>query len=352
LLIKKSEGVVCMKQYKGYILETVEKLLKTESPSGFCHHIMALLKDEAASLGYTMTFTNKGCGMITIKGKSEEVLGLSAHADTLGAMVRAIKPSGTIRFTSIGGYMMNSVEGEYCKIFTRDDKVYEGTILTTMPSVHVYSEAAEHKRSEENMEIRIDEIVSSKEDVEKLGIEVGNFIAFDPRVHITESGFVKSRHLDDKAGVAILFALLKYIQDYNIVPEKTIKLFISTYEEVGHGSAYIPDDISELIAIDMGAMGDDLCCTEREVSICVKDSSGPYDYHMVNRLVTLAKEHQISYAPDVYPRYASDVSASLNAGNNIKGALIGPGVHASHGMERTHIKGMMNTLQLLIEYIK
>lgn len=341
-----------MKHYKGYLLEIVEKLLRKESPSGFCHHIMALIKEEAAALGYSMTFTSKGCGIITIEGKTKEVLGLSAHVDTLGAMVRAIKSDGTIRFTSIGGYMMQTVEGEYCKIFTRDDQVYEGTILTTMPSVHVYNEASEQKRSEENMEVRIDERVTSKEDVLKLGIEVGNFIAFDPRVRITESGYVKSRHLDDKAGVAVLFGLLKYIKEYKLVPEKTIKVFISTYEEVGHGSSYMPEDITELIAVDMGTIGDDLTCTEMDVSICVKDSSGPYDYHMVNRLASLAKEHELNYSLDVYPRYNSDVSASLRGGNNIKGALIGPGVHASHSMERTHINGMMDTLKLLIEYIK
>lgn len=341
-----------MKQYREYILSFIEKILNTESPSGFCHKAMKLLEDEAMTMGYKMEYTNKGCGVITIEGKEKQVIGLSAHIDTLGAMVRSIKPNGTIRFTSIGGFLMESIEGEYCKIFTRDDKVYEGTILSTMPSVHVYSEASEQKRIEQNMEIRIDENVNSKEDVEKLGIEVGNYIAFDPRVRISNSGYIKSRHLDDKAGIATIFALLKYIKHNNITPKKTIKIFISTYEEVGHGSSYIPEDITEMIAIDMGAIGDDLSCTELDVSICVKDSSGPYDYNMVSKLVALAKDNDIKYALDVYPRYGSDVSASLRAGNNIRGALIGPGVHASHSMERTHIEGIINTLKLLIEYIK
>jgi putative aminopeptidase FrvX len=341
-----------MNQYKEYICSFLENILNTESPSGFCHKGMELLNEEALNLGYEMEFTNKGCGMITIKGQEKEVLGLSAHIDTLGAMVRSINPNGTIRFTSIGGFMMQSIEGEYCKIFTRDNKVYEGTILSNMPSVHVYAEARDHKRIEENMEIRIDENVNSLEDINKLGIEVGNFIAFDPRVRISDNGYIKSRHLDDKAGIATIFALLKYIKDYSIVPKNTLKIFISTYEEVGHGSSYIPNDITEMIAVDMGAMGDDLNCTELDVSICVKDSSGPYDYNMVNRLVKLAKDNEIKYALDVYPQYGSDVSASLRAGNNIRGALIGPGVHASHGMERTHIEGILNTLKLLAEYIR
>ncbi|GKX30560.1 aminopeptidase [Vallitalea longa] len=341
-----------MDQYREYILDFLKKILETESPSGFCYNIMSIIEKEAEKMGCSMEFTNKGCGVIEIEGKSEEVLGLSAHVDTLGAMVRSIKSNGTIRLTSIGGYLMNSIEGEYCKIFTRDGKEYEGTILTTKPSVHVFSDASEHKRIEENMEVRIDENVSSKEDVEKLGIEVGNFIAFDPRVRITKSGYIKSRHLDDKAGIATIFGLMKYIKDNDIMPRNTLKIFISTYEEVGHGSSYIPQDITEMIAIDMGAMGDDLCCTEHDVSICVKDSSGPYDYNIINKLASIAKEKELGYALDVYPHYGSDVSASLRAGNNIRGALIGPGVHASHGMERTHIEGVLNTLKLLSEYVK
>ena len=341
-----------MEQYQDYILNFLKKILEIESPSGFCYNIMNTIEQEANNLGYTMEYTNKGCGVIEIKGLDEEVLGISAHVDTLGAMVRSIKSNGTIRFTSIGGYLMNSIEGEYCKIFTRNKKVYEGTILTTKPSVHVFSDASEHKRIEKNMEVRIDENVLSKEDAEELGIEVGNYIAFDPRVKITKSGYIKSRHLDDKAGISIIFGLMKYIKDNKIIPKKTIKIFISTYEEVGHGSSYIPQDITEMIAIDMGAIGDDLSCTEHDASICVKDSSGPYDYNIVDRLVSIAKENKIAYALDVYPNYGSDVSASLSAGNNIRGALIGPGVHASHGMERTHIDGIINTSKLILEYIK
>lgn len=337
---------------RAYTLEFLEKILNIPSPSGYCHHIMEHIKNEALELGNAFEVTNKGCGVITIEGENKEVIGLSAHVDTLGGMVRSIKGDGSIRFTSIGGYLMNSVEGEYCKIFTRDEKTYEGTILSTKPSVHVNDDIKEHKRIEANMEIRMDETVSSKEDTEKLGIEVGNFIAFDPRVKINENGYIKSRHLDDKAGVAVLFGLMKYLKEHNIKPKKTIKVFISTYEEVGHGSSYIPEDITELVAIDMGAIGEDLTCTEQDVSICVKDSSGPYDYFMVNEFAKLAKENNLGYALDVYPHYASDISAALNGGNNIRGALIGPGVHASHGMERTHIDGIENTLKLLILYVK
>ncbi|SHJ86004.1 M42 family metallopeptidase [Paramaledivibacter caminithermalis] len=337
---------------KDYLQEILKMLLTTPSPSGFYHEIMEKVEEEVKRLGYSFEKTKKGCGIITIPGKnSDYTIGFSAHVDTLGAMVRSIKDSGMIRFTPIGGYIMSTVEGEYCKIHTRNGKVYDGTVLTTEPSIHVYSEAKTQKREEANMEIRIDEQVKCKEDVEALGIAVGDYISFDSRTVIMENGFIKSRHLDDKAGVAILFGLMELLKTHMIIPLNNIKLFISTYEEVGHGASFIPEDIDEFIAIDMGAIGDDLNCTEMQVSICAKDSSGPYDYDMVSKLVSLAKNKDIDYAIDVYPYYGSDVSAALKGGNNIKGALVGPGVHASHSMERTHMNALINTIKLITSYI-
>jgi putative aminopeptidase FrvX len=335
-----------------FIKDVLEDLLNTPSPSGYCHSIMDKIKKYATDLDVDYTDTQKGCGILSIKGSSDYTIGLSAHVDTLGAMVRSINSNGTLRFTSIGGFMMNSIEGEYCIIHTRDGKKYSGTILSTHPSVHVYDDARKQERIESNMEIRIDELVENKEDVKKLGIEVGQYISFDSRTILLKNGFIKSRHLDDKAGVAILLGLIKYYKENNIIPKTNIEIFISTYEEVGHGSSYIPKSINEFIAIDMGAMGDDLSCKETQVSICAKDSSGPYDYNMVTKLVNLAKKNKIDYAVDIYPHYGSDASAAMSAGHNIKCALIGPGVHASHHMERTHIDGVINTLNLLIEYLK
>lgn len=337
---------------KNYVVTTLQDLLNTPSPSGFCNDIMNLLEKKITELNLTLSRTKKGCGVITIPGQNKDyTVGLSAHVDTLGAMVRSIKSNGTIRFTSIGGYMMNSVESEYCTIHTRSGKTYTGTILSTSPSVHVFDNARELKRTEENMEIRIDEVVNSKEDVENLEISVGDFISFDSRTSVSESGYIKSRHLDDKAGVSILLGFIEFLNKNNITPKYNVKLFISTYEEVGHGSSYIPEDIDELIAIDMGAIGDDLGCTEHQVSICAKDSSGPYDYDIVSKLISLAKDNSLDYAVDIYPHYGSDVSAALSAGNDIKGGLIGPGVHASHSIERTHIDGLINTTALLISYL-
>jgi putative aminopeptidase FrvX len=337
---------------RDYVLSFLKELLETPSPSGFCREVMKKVEAEAARLGYPMTFTNKGCGVIAIPGQADRtVTGLSAHVDTLGAMVRSIHPGGTLRFTLIGGFMLGSVENEYCRIHTRDGKVYEGTILTVKPSVHVYPDARELKREEAAMEIRIDERVSSREDVLSLGIAPGDFISFDPRVRILDNGYIKSRHLDDKAGVTAVFGLLELLRREKLTPKNSLRVFISTYEEVGHGSSYIPEEIDELIAVDMGAMGDDLHCRETDVSICAKDSTGPYDYGMVSRLIELAKHEGIPYAVDIYPQYGSDASAALRAGRDIRAALLGPGVHASHSMERTHIEAVENTAALLAAYL-
>ncbi|MDR0270609.1 M42 family metallopeptidase [Paenibacillus sp.] len=336
-----------------YILAFLKKLLDTPSPSGFTAQVMKLVEQEASSLGIKLSWNQKGGAILEVDGEdSSRTIGLSAHVDTLGAMVRAVKSEGTLRLTSVGGFMMNSIENEYCVIHTRSGKTYTGTILSTHPSVHVYSDARDFKRQEDHMEVRIDELVQSKEDVLKLGISVGDFVSFDSRAVITESGFVKSRHIDDKASVSALFGLLESMKRENWKPKFNLKLLISNYEEVGHGAAYIPSDIDEMIAVDMGCIGDDLSCKETDVSICAKDSSGPYDYEMTSKLIELAKAEGIPFAVDVYPHYGSDASAALSGGNNIRAALIGPGVHASHAMERTHKQAVFNTTKLLAAYVR
>lgn len=337
---------------RSYIAEQLEALLNIPSPSGFCMDIMKYMEGEASKLGYSLETTPKGNGMVTIPGQNaDHVIGITAHVDTLGAMVRSIKPNGMIRFTPIGGYAMHTVEGEYCLIHTRDGRKYEGTVLSTKASVHVYSDARDWKREEANMEIRIDELVKTKETAEGLGISVGDFISWEPRTRILPSGYVKSRHLDDKASVAALLGLMEWMKREGRKPLHTLKLIFSTYEEVGHGSSYIPADITEMIAVDMGALGDDLSATEQDVSICAKDSTGPYDYQMTSRLIELAKREKLAFAVDIYPHYGSDASAALRGGSNIRAALIGPGVHASHGMERTHLDAIVNTAALLLAYV-
>lgn len=340
-----------MEQTLNFILEQAKKILDIDSPSGYTDKAIEYLENFCKDNNLSYEKNKKGNLIVTIPGKTNYVIGLSAHVDTLGAIVRSINGDGTLRFSVIGGPLLPTLDAEYCKIYTRDNKVYTGTFLSNAPSAHVHESARSLTRDEKNMHIRIDAITKSKQDTLALGIETGNFIAIDPKTTITQEGFIKSRFLDDKISVAILLGLINYIKQHNLEIIPTLKIIFSTYEEVGHGASHIPE-VDELIAVDMGCIGEDLNCTEQDVSICVKDSSGPYDYKMVNKLIQLAKENNLNYAVDVYPFYGSDVSAALRGGNNIKGALIGPGVHASHGMERTHIKAVENTLKLLIAYIK
>jgi putative aminopeptidase FrvX len=335
-----------------YIKKQLKNLVAIHSPSGFCDEVTSYVNNEVTKLGYELNYMSKGGSYVTIPGANPEAIGIASHLDTLGAMVRSINSDGSIRFTSIGGYMMSTVNGAYCTLYTRDGRHYEGTILSKQPSVHVYDDVRDYKLVEDHMMVRLDEPVSEKSDPHKLGIEVGNFIGFDPMHKETESGYIKSRHLDNKAGAAILLGLLEVLKREEITLTHTLQILFTTHEEVGHGASYIPEDVRTFIALDMGAIGDDLTCTEKDVSICVKDSSGPYDYKLVSELLDIAKAEKISYALDVYPHYGSDASAALRGGANIRTALIGPGIHASHGMERTHESALDQTLNLLIHWLK
>jgi len=340
-------------EMKSYVLDFATKLLAIDSPSGYCKQAIDFIRAEAQRLGYQASMNAKGNLIIDIPGigASAKTVGMSAHVDTLGLMVRSIKDDGTLVFTPVGGPSLPTCDGEYCRIITREGKVYSGTILCNEASVHVHKKAQTSDRNATTMHIRIDERVNTKAAVLALGISNGDFIAIDPKTQITDSGFIKSRFLDDKISVAALMGILAHLKAKQITPRHHVKVIISTYEEVGHGSSQIPAEIEELIAVDMGCVGSDLACTESDVSICAKDSTGPYDYELTSKLIALAKEAQLNYAVDVYPMYGSDVSAALHAGNDIRGALIGPGVAASHGMERTHWDGVENTIKLLLAYL-
>lgn len=334
-----------------YMMDILKAIMAIDSPSGYTKKVTEFCRQEAESLGYKTEYNKKGNLLIHVDGQDDYTIGFCGHVDTLGLMVRSIKADGTLAFTNVGGPLLPTLDGEYCRIITREHKVYTGTILSNSPAAHVFKDASSASRELDNMHVRIDEIVKNKDDVLKLGIQNGDYIAIDTKTTITESGFIKSRFIDDKMSIAILFGLLKTIKDENIIPAHNITIIVSTYEEVGHGCSYIPDNIDEFIAVDMGCIGLDLSCSEYDVSICAKDSSGPYDYEITSRFIELAKQHNLQYAVDIYPMYGSDVSAALRGGSNIKGGLIGPGVSASHGMERTHIQAVENTLKLLKAYI-
>lgn len=336
-----------------YVVDKLVTLLNIPSPTGNTDKAIDFVEGEFKSLGITTRRNNKGALIATIPGENQDKeVTLSGHVDTLGAMVKEIKSNGRIKFTTIGGYALNTIEGEYVNVESIGGKLYSGTVLTTKSSVHVHGkETSTIERNEENMEIRIDEKVSSKEDLEKLGINVGDFIFLDTRTTVTDSGFVKSRHLDDKAGVACILGIAKYLVENDVKPKYTTNFFISNYEEVGHGASFIPEKTFEFIAVDMAAPGQGQTSDEYSVTICAKDSTGPYDLELKKRLINLAKENNLNYKVDIYPSYGSDGSAALRAGYDIKVALIGPGVDASHSFERTHKEALENTIKLGILYL-
>lgn len=337
-----------MKHYIDFIAEQLKTLTAIPSPSGYTKnatdYLMKLLQD----MGYEPKLSRKGNVFVTLGGDGEPLV-LAAHVDTLGAMVRSIKDNGRLRPTTLGGHVWSTADGENCTIHTRDGKVYTGVVLNTEPSAHVADKKVE--TLEENMEILLDELVSTKAETLALGIQTGDIIAMDPRTVITESGYIKSRFLDDKLSASILLGIAKIVKDESLSFHRKVSLLFTVYEEVGHGGSFVPEDTTEMISVDMGCVGADLGCTERMVSICAKDSGGPYNYDLVTELSNIAKEEQLDYAIDVYPHYGSDVEATLHAGYDIRHGLIGPGVYASHNYERSHLDGVKNTFLLLTTYI-
>lgn len=337
-----------------YVLERLEVLLKTPSPTGNTEKAVDFMVEEFKSLGIETKLTTKGALIATILGENtDKEVTMSGHVDTLGGMVKEIKGNGKLKITQLGGYVWDTIEGEHVTVETMAEHKFTGTIMTTKASSHVHGEETKSiERNKDNMEIRLDEKTYTKEETEKLGICVGDFVSFDPRTIFTPSGYIKSRHLDDKAGVAALLGIAKYLVENNIKPKFTTNFFISNYEEVGHGaSAAIPEKTFEFIAVDMAAPGEGQTSDEFAVTICAKDSTGPYDFDLRKRLTNLAIKNGLNYKIDIYPYYGSDGSAALRAGYDFKVGLIGPGVDASHSFERTHRDAIENTIKLGILYL-
>ncbi|MFJ7976185.1 M42 family metallopeptidase [Peribacillus sp. NPDC096379] len=336
------------------IVQYIKDLVSIPSPSGYTEAAISYVEKFMVNRNIPYIISNKGALIATIKGVNDSKHRLlTAHVDTLGAMVKEIKSSGRLVLSMIGGFRWNSVEGEYCKIHTADGKVITGTILINQTSVHVYKNAGDAKRDETTIEVRIDEVVKTKAETEAIGISVGDFVSFEPRVDETESGFLKSRHLDDKASVGILLHLIDIIQKEKITLPFTTHFLISNNEEIGYGgNSNIPPETVEYIAVDMGAIGDGQATDEYSVSICAKDSSGPYHYKLRQHLIEVAKNNNVDYRVDIYPYYGSDASAAVRAGFDIAHGLIGPGIDASHAFERTHISSLKHTATLLYHYLQ
>ena len=336
-------------EYAKYATEKAKELLSIDSPTGFTDRAADWVQNAFTDLGFEARRTVKGGVLVDFGGeKGQDGLILMAHTDTLGGMVAEVKANGRLRIVPLGGLSPQNIETENVRVYTRDGRVIEGTCQLINASTHVNGKFGSEPRSFDTLEIVLDEPVATAEETRGFGIETGDPVCFEPRTRVTASGYIKSRFLDDKLSVGILLGLGKYLKDTGAKLSRSVYAHITVYEEVGHGaSASIPEGVTEALSVDMGCVGEGLRCTERQVSICAKDSGGPYSYDMVGKLIAAAKKEGADYAVDIYPHYGSDDEASLKGGFDIRHGLIGPGVYASHGYERSHLDGVCSTLKLL-----
>ena len=339
-------------KYVKYAQEKTFELLEIDSPTGYTEAGAKWVKETFDELGFDAKYTNKGGVFVDLGGgDAQGALLLQGHIDTIGGMVREIKSNGRLHLTQLGGLHPDNAETENVRVRTRDGKCYEGTFQLINPSAHVNPDAPTTLRTWETTEVVLDEDVKSADDVRALGIEVGDIVCFEPRTRLTEKGFIKSRFLDDKLCVGILIAFAKAISDGALTLSRRVYIHFTIYEEVGYGGpGMCPEGVTDGIALDMGCVGEGITGDEHKVSICAKDAFGPYSYVLTSALIEAAKKEGADYAVDVYPKYSSDIDTTIRSGADIRHGLIGPGIFASHGYERGHMDGVLNTLKVLKGY--
>jgi len=337
---------------RDYLIECFKKIVSVPSPVGYYRELNPVLVKIAGELDLEVTFDNRNTAYVTLDGEdnSKTVL-VGAHADTVGLMVRSIDSDGKLLIRKLGGGSLHSMEGANVIVITRDGRKHSGMCICMSHSVHVFADHETRDRNEDTMRILLDEDVHSKEDVKALGIQNGDFVSIEPRCEYLENGYLKSRFIDDKGGIACVFAAIKYLRENNLKPKYKTILAFPYYEEINIGGTYVPEGVSEYMAIDIGLVGPELDGNEHAVSICAKDAKSPYDYELTNRLIEYAKKAECDYAVDVYFRYGTDANAAMLAGNNLKNGCFGMAVYCSHGVERTHIDGLASTVNLLLAYI-
>ena len=341
-----------MKIDTSFLVDTMQRLIETASPVGYYEKIKPLIEEIAGNMGYEVTYDNRDTAYILVEGEdTSKTVCVSAHADTLGFMVRGINADGTLRLRAVGGINFANVEGENVTVHTRSGKTYTGMLVCVHHSAHAYDDAKTLERNENTVFVLLDEDVNTPEDVKKLGIRNGDYVSIDPRFTVTENGYIKSRFIDDKAAIACSFAALKFLAENKLKPKYNTVFAFSFYEEIGLGGIYVPSEISEYVAVDIAILGPDADGSEQAVTICAKDASMPYDYDLTNRLIAAAERCGANYAVDIFYRYGSDASQAIKGGNNLRAAAFGMGVYSSHGVERAHIIGIENTARLMLAYV-
>ena len=335
-----------------YFLDCFGTLVNTPSPVGYYTKLNPVLERLARELDCEITYDRRGTPYMVLEGMdNSKTIMIGAHSDTVGMVIRRIDPNGMIRVRTLGGINLSSLEGETVTVHTRDGRDYTGLFACQSHSVHVFDDAKTLERNENTVMVILDQRISSKAEVNALGIRNGDFISVDPRCQVTPNGYLKSRFIDDKAAMAACFTMVKYLREQNLKPAFRTLLAFPYTEEIGFGGTYVPEEVSEYVAVDIGLIGPDYDGDEYKVSICAKDAAAPYDYDLTNRLIAQAEKAGCDYAVDVFYRYGTDGNAAVRAGNNLRAAAFGMAVYCSHGMERTHITGLENTVNLLLAYV-
>ncbi|MBQ2826061.1 MAG: M42 family metallopeptidase [Clostridia bacterium] len=340
-----------MKISMTYLTDVMKRLLDTPSPVGYYEKMKPVIEDIASDLGYEVTYDNRDTAYITVAGRdTSKTVCLSAHADTLGFMVRGINKDGTLRIRALGGINHANVEGENVTVHTRGGKTYTGMLVCEHHSAHAFDDAKTMVRDDNTVFVLLDEFVKDADGVRALGIRHGDYISIEPRFTLTDNGFIKCRFIDNKAAMACSFAVLKAMAENGVKPKYNTVFAFSFYEEIGFGGIVVPNDISEYVAIDIAILGPDSDGSEQAVTICAKDASMPYDYSLTNRLIAAAERSGCDYAVDLFYRYGSDAGQAIKGGNNVRAAAFGMGVYSSHGVERAHLDGIENTARLMLAY--
>jgi len=335
-----------------YCLEEFQKLLAIDSTTSCCSNIQEFVKKEITAMGYPVYETHKG-GIIADLGGKGNTLIVSAHLDDIGLMVRYVKANGALMVCEVGGLRPYISERESVRIYTREGRVFTGEVQRERSSIHVNTDEVWEEKSDyrKNIEVVIDADVKNADDVHKLGIEAGDIIALVPHFEYSNR-YIKSRFIDDKANAAILLAGMKYMKEHKIQPKRNVKAYFAVYEEIGHGTTWLPEGTQDILAVDISCCGPEQASDEHKVSIFAKDSRFPYHYEMTNELLATAKAEKLDYAMDVLtPHYGTDGDASILAGYDIRHAAIGPGTTGSHGFERTNMDGLANTYALMMAYM-
>ena len=333
-------------------IERFKMLLAVDSTTGQYEEIQKLLCRELEEMGYEYRLIHKG-GVIADLGGEGNALVVTAHLDDIGLMVRHVNADGTLNVCPVGGLYPFYCMTENVRIYTRDGKTYTGTVCRTPNSVHVTEEELRDIAPDfrKNVCVVLDEDVKSAADTEALGITTGDMIALEPRFNYA-NGYLKSRFVDDKACAAVLLELMQCMKEAGVIPFRKVYAYFAMYEEIGHGTTVLPEDVRDMLALDIAPTGPEQTSDEKKVSIFAKDSRFPYHWEMTNELRRTALDTGVDFVMDIFtPHYGTDCDVSLTAGHDIRHAAIGPGTANSHGYERTHIDGLKNTFDLLAAYV-